>query len=190
MKSFCVSLLLICNLGVIGFPQGTNSAPANSAKINDVKPTIYLRFERRDKGKMWLRLYNNTKWAVAVQTFTFYFNRQHSTTLGNGKSVFALPSDEDIDSLYYYVEKEPAASKEMKVPELFHGDSFSISWIASKGSILFSVPISQLGTGLMIYVPFQYEWELNSQLIFNNEPQHRVYFRASDLSEHTESRKQ
>jgi hypothetical protein len=35
----------------------------------------------------------------------------------------------------------------------------------------------------MIYVPFQYEWELNRQQIFNKEPEHRVYFRGVDLSQ-------
>jgi hypothetical protein len=188
MKSFSTFLLLICGLCGVGFAQDTNDNP-NGAKIDTIQPSVYLRVERRDKERVWLRMYNNTKWAIAVRTFTFYFNRQHSITLDNGNSVFALPSDEAIGSLHYYVEKEPAAAKEIKAPELLHGDSYSISWIASKGSILFSVPIKQLEPGLMIYVPFQYEWELSRQLIFNKEPEHRVYFRGVDLTARKEEKR-
>lgn len=189
MTSFCVSLLLICALCGVGSPQGARAAADGDTKIDDVRPGVYLRFERRDKGRIWLRMYNNMKWAVAVRTFTSYLNRRGAITLGNGESVFTLPDDEAITSLHYYVEKEPAASNKLKAPEVFHGDSYSISWIASKGSILFSVPAGQLERGLKVYVPFQYEWELSPQLIFNNEPQHRVYFRATDLPEDTQSRR-
>lgn len=183
MKIFFAALLVACNLCVIGFAQGAKNNSAENARLDDAKPTVYLRVERRDKEKVWLRVYNNTRWAVAVRTFTFYYNRKRAIDLGNGKSVFALPSDEEIDSLHYYVEKEPTASTEVKVPKLFHGDSSSISWIPSKGSILFSVPTKQIEPGLMIYVPFHYEWELNGQLIFNNEPEHRAYFRGVELSQ-------
>lgn len=80
------------------------------------------------------------------------------------------------------IRNEPMTSGHLKVPEVGYPDSSSISWIPSKGSILFSVPIKQLEPGLMIYVPFQYEWELSRQLIFNKEPEHRVYFRGVDLT--------
>jgi hypothetical protein len=190
MKIFCVALLVIYNLCGIGFAQSMTNASVKTTKLDDAKPTVYLSIERKDREKAWLRMYNNTKWSLAVRTFTFYFNRRQSIILSNGRSVFALPGDEEIDSLHYYVEREPMVSNELKVPRHLHSDSYSISWIPSKGSILFSVPTDQLVPGLMIYVPFQYEWELNPQLIFNNEPQHRVYLHASDLPENTESRKQ
>jgi hypothetical protein len=179
MKTLCLTLLLsnLCGFGFVH--HATNNL---AAKVDDLKPTVYLRVERREKETVWLRVHNNTSWALAVRTFSFYFNRKNVTYRLNGHSVFALPSDRDVDSLFYYVEKEPTASKEVKVPRLSHGDSASISWIPAGGSILFSVPTEQLDPDLMIYVPFQYEWELSEQLIFNNEPDNRVYFRGADLS--------
>lgn len=184
MKIFCVALLLvICSFCGTGMAQDAKSNSVESARVDDVKPTVYLRVDRKDKEKVWLRMYNNTRWAVAVRTFTVYFNRKRTTQLVSGGSVSTLPSDEEINSLHYYLEKNLSAPVELKLPELSHGDSSSISWITSKGSILFSVPLKQLQPGLMIYVPFHYEWELNSQLIFNNEPEHRAYFRGVDLSQ-------
>ena len=114
--------------------------------------------------------------------FSFYFNRKRTTPLASGGDVFTLPDDVEIDSLHYYIEKERGSSNRVKAPELVYSGSSSISWIAAKASILFCVPIKQLDPGLMIYVPYQYEWELNRQLIFNNEPEHRVYFRGVDLT--------
>jgi len=165
------------------YPQAATLGPAKSVKVEASKPTVYLTVERKDKEKAWFRMNNNTAWAIAVRTVTFYFNRQRTTNLSSGGSVFTLPSDQEIDSLHYYVEKEPGTPRRLKAPELGYPDSSSISWIPAKGSILFSVPVKQLEAGLMIYVPFQYEWELSRQLIFNKEPEHRVYFRGVDLSQ-------
>ena len=182
MRTFYVAALVIGSFCGPVYPQAVTAGPAKSVKVEDSKPTVYLSLERKDKEKAWFRMNNNTAWAISVLTVTFYFNRQRATNLGNGKSVLVLPSDQEIDSLHYYVEKEPMTPGHLKVPEVGYPDSSSISWIPSKGSILFSVPIKQLEPGLMIYVPFQYEWELSRQLIFNKEPEHRVYFRGVDLT--------
>ena len=162
-------------------PQSATLAPAR-IKVEAGKPTVYLTLERRDKEKVWLRMNHNTGWAIAVRTISFYFNRQRTTNLSRVKSVFTLPNDKEIDTLHYYVEAERGPTGHIKAPKLSYPDSSSTSWIPAEGSILFSVPVRQLKPGLMIYVPFQYEWELNTQLIFNKEPEHRVYFRGVDLS--------
>lgn len=178
-------LFLSCALCGLVDAQTPATEQANNVRVKQIKPTIYVSLERRDKEKAWFRLHNNTTWAIAVQTGTFYFNRNRTAPLSQGKQVFTLPNNVEIDSLHYYVEKEPMSLSQVKAPELRYPDSSSISWISSKESILFSVPINQLVPGLMIYVPFHYEWELNEQLIFNSEPDHRVYFRGVDLSEDT-----
>lgn len=182
MRTLYVAALVIGSLCGPVYPQAATTGPAKSVKVEDSKPTVYVSVERRDKEKAWFRMHNNTTWAISVLTGTFYFNRKRTTPLGSGGSVFTLPGDQEIDSLHYYVEKEPMTPGHLKVPEVGYPDSSSISWIPSKGSILFSVPVKQLEPGLMIYVPFHYEWELNGQLIFNKEPEHRAYFRGVDLS--------
>jgi hypothetical protein len=182
MRTLYVAALVIGSLCGTVYPQAAATGPVKSVKAEEIKPTVYLTVERKDKEKASFRLHNNTTWAISVLTVSFYFNRTRTTPLGSGGSVFTLPDDVEIDSLHYYVEKEPMTSSRVKAPELHYPDSSAISWIPSKGSILFSVPVKQLDPGLMIYVPFHYEWELNRQLIFNNEPEHRVYFRGADLS--------
>lgn len=175
-------VLFICSLCGKVCAQGTATDSVKSVKADESKPTVYLSVERKDKERVWLRMYNNTIWAISVRTYTFHFNRDPGVNLINGKTVFALPSGKEIDSLHYYIEKESIAPSNIRLPEVGYPDSSTISWIPSKGSILFSAPLKQLERGLMIYVPFQYEWELNEQLIYNKEPAHRVYFRGADLT--------
>jgi hypothetical protein len=183
MRTFYVAAFVMVALCSPVYPQAVASEKSTSVKVENNKPTVYLTVERKDKVKVSFRLHNNTNWAISVLTISYYYSRKRTAPLGSGGSVFTLPDDVEIDSLHYYVEKEPRTPSHVKAPELGYPDSSSISWIAAKGSILFSVPIKQLEAGLMIYVPFHYEWELNRQLIFNNEPDHRVYFRGVDLSQ-------
>lgn len=180
---YIAATLVICFLCGPVYSQAVTTETTKRVKVENSKPTVYVTVERKGKEKASFRLHNNTNWAISVRTVSFYFSRRGTTPLVSGGSVFTLPDDKEIDTLHYYVEKEPMTSGRLKAPELHYPDSSSISWIASKGSILFSVPMKQLEPGLMIYVPFQYEWELNRQQIFNKEPEHRVYFRGVDLSQ-------
>jgi hypothetical protein len=189
MRTFYVAALVIVALCGCVYPQAVTSEKTTTVKVDNSKPTVYLTVERKDKEKVSFRLHNNTNWAISVLTISYYYSRKRTTPLGSGGSVFTLPDDVEIDSLHYYVEKEPRTPSRVKVPEVGYPDSSSISWIASKGSILFSVPLKQLDPGLMIYVPFHYEWELNRQLIFNNEPEHRVYSRGVDLTTEADFRR-
>jgi hypothetical protein len=70
------------------------------------------------------------------------------------------------------------------------GDLFSNSWLPAGSSVIFSVPREHLAKHLAIYIPYNYEWEYGERAFRSDEPQHRVYFRASNLPENTESRKQ
>jgi len=182
-KLFVAALVIGCFCGSV-YPQAESKVSSKIVKVDDGKPTVYLAVDRNDKERLWLRLKNNTAWAIAVRTYSFYFNRKQATSLAIGSSVFILPSDQNIDSLHYYVEKELRTRSRTNPPDLGYPDSFSISWIPAQGSILFAVPVKHLAPGLMVYVPFQYEWELNTQMIFNKEPEHRVYVRGVDLSQH------
>jgi hypothetical protein len=61
------------------------------------------------------------------------------------------------------------------------GHVFSTSWLPSGRSVNFSVPREHLAKHLGVYVSFKYEWATAENDSGNNEPEHRVYFRASDL---------
>ncbi len=182
MRSLCMSLLLIVGtLSGIGYSQGSTSRRVDDVRIDDAKPTVYLSVERKDEQTLRCRLYNNTTWAISVRTVSYYFKWNRTLRLSNGISVYSLPTDDEIESLHYYIEKEPTAQGKLKAPELHYGDSSATSWIPPRESITFSVPAIYLRPGLVLYVPFNYEWELSNQMIFGNEPEHRVYFRGVDL---------
>jgi hypothetical protein len=61
------------------------------------------------------------------------------------------------------------------------GDVFSSAWLPPGSSIIFSVPREHLSPDLMIFIRFNYEWEYGERTFGSDEPEHRVYFRASDL---------
>jgi hypothetical protein len=52
------------------------------------------------------------------------------------------------------------------------------------------MPREHLAKHLAIYIPYNYEWEFGERTFRSDEPQHRVYFSASDLPEDNASGKQ
>lgn len=144
-------------------------------------PAIYIDVECESAKAVRLRLYNKTDWAIAVPTYSFYFNPKNvvAIKLKSGQTAFPLPSDRDISSIYYYVERD--ADQKVDVPTLSYPDSFNESWMASKSSIRFTVPREHLREGLKIFVSFNYEWELSDQGVIHSDVQHRVFFRGVTL---------
>src|SRR5690606_29951705 len=109
------------------------------------------------------RLFNNTSWAVAVSTFSFYLTPDHvrRVTLQNGRTVYLMPNDKEISSLFYFTERAEAHGKErMLVLGGYKTDSYNSSWIGSMDSIFFSIPIADLKNNTEVYVPFYFECEM------------------------------
>ena len=50
------------------------------------------------------------------------------------------------------------------------------------------MPREHLAERLAIYIPYNYEWEYGERIFRSDEPQHRVYFRASDLPEKVQTK--
>lgn len=155
----------------------------------DNHPTIAVVFECREGKKIRLRLYNKTEWAIALQTFSYYVNpdpkKNKVITLRQGGSVFGLPNDREISSLFYFIEKvEVRKGKKILLTESNAIDSYNSSWIAPNDSIFFLVPAEWVDEQSELYIKFNYEWELSKQSIFlSNEPQHRLYFRSAQNEE-------
>lgn len=174
---FALSMLL----AIWSTPVSQCSVAAQSGRPNKEKPAIYIDVDCQNTTAVRLRLYNNTGVAIAIPTYSFYFDPKHVVTikLKNGQTAFPLPSDRDISSVYYYVEKD--TNQKIDVPKLSYPDSFNQSWIASKGSIRFTVPKEHLKEGLQIFISLNYEWELSDQGVIRNDVQHRVFFRGITL---------
>lgn len=180
MRRKIFALFLLSATWGTAFPQNLNSAM--SSRPNTEKPTIYIKAECQNKATVRLRLYNNSRWAVTIPTFSVYVNPKKIVTikLANGATALALPGDRDISTIHYYVEKD-GTQENINVPRRDYSDSFNPSWVAINDSIFFTVPKEHLREGLQVYVPFNYEWEINRQGVISNEPRHKVFFRGTTL---------
>jgi hypothetical protein len=177
-----ISIFLLFN--VFSVSQVEKSERENQMKFEENTATVFVKAECEEKQRIRFRLFNNTKWAIAVSTFSFYLNPNNirKATLQNGKTVYLLPNDKEISSLFYFTETEQLqGSKKSIVLGGYKSDSSNISWIGSKDSIIFSIPKEELKNSTELYIIFRYEWELSEKGFFlPNEAEHRAYFRFPD----------
>lgn len=160
----------------------TNFVCSQEKRLEEIErsSTLAVRAECKEKETIRFRLFNNTNWAIAVSTFSFYLTPDNvrRVTLQNGRTVYLMPNDKEISSLFYFTERAEAQGNE-KILVLggYKTDSYNSSWIGSKDSIFFSIPKNNLRNA-EVYVPFNFEWELTEQGTFMPDgPKHRLYFR-------------
>jgi len=167
---------------VITVSSQTKNSAELPERVERKKPTVYLDYVCQDEKQIYLRMYNNTIWLIRVGAEKQYFPTKRPVRLGNGNKGYALPNDEKVP-IHYYIEKDELENiKKIKIP---YKELYSINGggpIISQDSILFSIPIGHLQRGLKIFVQFSYEWELTESSDTKKEPEHRVYFRGSDIS--------
>ena len=222
MKKFILALLVLYVGAMMISAQQSNSCGAKTGLVlSKSKPTIYITFESTSNVKrvparlaatetsagqrneendesfqaVWLRLHNNTRWAINFATDSLYVGSKiMPIRLCDGRGALGLRTDIEVNARY---ELEAVADYEsmqraegglvmnssLKPPVINRSDMFSTSWLPSGGSVIFSVPYEHLAERLAIYIPYNYEWEYSKRTIRSDEPQHRVYFRASDLPE-------
>lgn len=174
---FLVFLCVLISAGNVT-AQSPSGRSTSDVRIEALRPTVFLEVEKLGGEHIEIRLQNNSNVNIAVRTSSFYLNDE---SLRDRNPVSILPSDKEIRTLHCYVERSDPTSQQGCIPKVSYPHSSFDSWILAGKSIHFVVPTRWLKPGLSIYVPFQYEWELSEQLIFNNEPKHRVYFRGVDL---------
>jgi hypothetical protein len=122
-----------------------------------------------------------------VVTFTLS-DGQKALGLRDGLEVNACHGVEQIDSYESY--KTPnggmVINQSVKVTDIPIGynrgsDAHSSAWLQPGHSVLFSIPKEHLAKHLAVYISFNYEWECEQGNCNTAEPEHRVYFRASNL---------
>ncbi|MGB9181719.1 MAG: hypothetical protein WCB68_20985 [Pyrinomonadaceae bacterium] len=200
MRHLLFTLALCCSLVNISLSQQINSPASDSdIRLSKDHPAIYITFERRgkainimdsrlaetgetskskEKGEdIWLRLHNNSRWAILFPTWSLYFGKKVSLVrLSDGKSVLGLSDGMEVNAKYQVVEDDGRV-----VP--YGGDSYSESWLPPGRSIIFSVSREHLSKRRSIYIYFNYEWE-NGQVYSNNlEPEHRSMYWGYRLEE-------
>jgi len=221
--SLAVFVLLVVG-GIISAQQSEPCGTRAGILLSKDKPTIYMTFERAGKVKrmptrlaatdtssepsedqndesieaVWLRLHNNTRWAINFPTNSLYVGPKiTSIRLCDGRGALGLRTDIEVTARYEveaisgYESVQTSDGKLItnssldatKPPVINRSDMFSTSWLPPGGSVIFSVPREYLTERFAIYIPYNYEWEYGQRTFRSDEPQHRVYFRASDLPE-------
>lgn len=175
-----LTLIFLLFLTTSAFSQINELQPKADGQLEAGKPTTYLEYGCQDKKNVQLRMFNNTIWAVAVNSDKLYYKTEKTVKLANGKEFYAMPNDREV-SLQYRIEKFALPSENVKIPKVNYPDSSSTNWIASGDYVLFSVPIEYLRKDLQIFVKFNYEWELTKRGSIVSGPEHRISFRGIDL---------
>jgi len=137
-KKFAV---LFVFLGFYGFTfsQVKMSEKDDRTKFEENEASIFIKAECEQNQTLRFKLFNNTKWAIAVSTFSFYLtpNNVKRVTLQNGKAVYLLPNDKEISSLFFTTEKEQTLGKEKGLLLGGYGtDSYNTSWIGKVNPIV------------------------------------------------------
>lgn len=152
-----------------GLAVSCSAQPTSEVRIDSTKPTVYLAFERLgENGQIWLRLHNNTQWAINLRTANSGAVLV-PLTLMSGQTVSALADGSEV-SPEYLIEN---------VPDPGYGDYWCAttrSWIAPGQSAVFSFPGEHFKFLGRLSVHYRYEWESEGQ-----EPEHRVRFDERDL---------
>lgn len=202
-----VSFVLVFSLAASGQTQKQCTARPDVAVAQD-KAGVYITYERAGEFKsvpgrlgaadpsdeeklrgrsiqgVWLRLNNNTHWAISVPTDSLYVGPKTTPLkLCDGSGALGLRDGIEVSARY---EVEVLSGHEgVNKPKVANRIDFSSSaWLRPGGSVLFVVPRDYLKDFLAIYFPFNYEWEMESGRMRSDEPEHRVYFRSWNLPKH------
>lgn len=189
------------------FSQSNGPFKKADVVVSKGSPTVYITFERagsrkpQDAGEsergIWLRLHNNTPWSISFCTPGLYLGSRIETyRLRDGRGALGLRQGVEIYACHgveqvSYYESETTSNGGININESVRvenipvgynrGHVFSTSWLPPGRSVILSVPREHLAKHLGVYLSFKYEWETAENDSGNNEPEHRVYFRASAL---------
>jgi hypothetical protein len=175
--TFLILFVVLANVTTT-YEQSTADGQ-NSVLKAQVAQRVLLKSECRENNGIRMKLMNETNWAISVPTFSMYVDpvRLERYTLLNGSTIFLLPSDKEISTLFYWVESEKRVRGERLIKTTaMASDNSSTSWIAPRSSIFFDVPEKYFIGYQHLYVKFNYEWEQPEKgLTVVYSPEHRAY---------------
>jgi hypothetical protein len=171
MKKVVLSLLvsLLCLSSVSGKQQSSQDR-SRSILIRKDRPSVYIEFERSGKAlplferekeeRIWLRLYNNTQWAINFCSFSVknqyggtgivYEVKRSRTSFGRIKGSSnkgALPEERN-------------QQESVRIPQGYSTADVCTPYSLDSGkSVTFSIPREHLGKSLYIEFEFWPEWE-------------------------------
>lgn len=142
------------------------------------KPSVYIGFERTGKRRppgddvsnkaVWLKLHNNMRFAIK---FCAHGLLDKSGNLLTNEQAGEIGLSYDIELTNHSIFK----GSRTEIPYGNNATDFCHIFTLDAGkAVVFSVPAEHLVKGLSIKVPFNYEWESESE----NNPIHFVYFNS------------
>lgn len=176
-----VALLIISSASLYG--QKSEEA---SVLLNKKRASVYIDFEKSGKEqplfegesnqRIWLKLQNNSKWAINFCSFRV------EKKYGDLGVVYDVKRLNQIGGTYT-TEQLAQIEREMQnpIPEGYStADTCSEFELASGKSILFSIPKEHLKKRLYIQIKFSYEWEMKYPES-GGTPSNYVFFGYSNL---------
>jgi hypothetical protein len=141
------------------------SQTASDVRIDPKQPSVYFTPERVDGDKLWLRLHNNTRWAISFST-----NRAAEITV-----PFRLPDGREVKTMIDGTEVSPEYLIENPTTGGYGGFLGCVhfeSWLTPGNSALMSVDLEKLKPLAYLSVKFRYEWSGD-----RDDLEHRVFFK-------------
>ncbi len=146
------------------------------------KPSVYIDFERTGKRPapgddvsdeaVWLELHNNMRFSIKFCAFSLVDQKGNLLTYREAGEI-GIRYEVELTNPTKFVGTKSDVPLGNKVTDFCH------VWVLETGkSVVFSVPAEHLVKGLSIRVPFNYEWEDESQ----NNPTHFVYFNSLNIA--------
>ncbi|MGV8040430.1 MAG: hypothetical protein AB2L07_10245 [Thermoanaerobaculaceae bacterium] len=162
-------------------------------RISKDAPAIYISFEgkgaaadslatrfleagdsrnsRRPGKDVWLRLHNNSLWALSVTSLGMHTGKQpEMIELLSGTCVFAAADGMEV-AIVYRLRREDGR----EIPVYPGLDMFWTTWLPPGRSVLFSIPHALLPKKWVVAIPYNYEWE-DVQTGYGGGPVHSVEF--------------
>lgn len=169
MRKLLLCGLLICAVvGPSPAQRRTNRSTRDDGRFSKRNPSVYITFERRAKiaspnngepeERAWLRLHNNTRWAI-------WFKAHGWSTKEYGDG-----------GLFYDIENY--RKHETKIGKRCHACSFIP--LGGGRSFLFSIPSADIEKDSRIRINFWFAWQDQDGVFGGREFESWVYFYTPD----------
>ena len=208
-----ISVCLVCFAAPPTLAQRRNSGvdTRRNVHIDESKPAVYLTFVKLGKRNfpkhipspdghtapepqieeletVWLRVHNNSRWAIQFQAFTDSFllaSKAELEPLTDKRWVPTPKKDSEIELVYgvepVNSEAPVKANLTSALPYTRAYYSNTDVWLRPGESVVFVVRREELRKNLRVFLPFKYAWETTKKNTGYGEPEHRVYFDWADF---------
>lgn len=196
-KCFLGLLAPLIFLSTVSALQESSQNKNGSILIRKDRPSVYIEFQRSGKApplfegekeeRIWLRLYNNTRWAIAFCSFSVkdaygaigvvHKVKEYPTSIGGDEGEVRGRRGSERRSL----PKDINQNESTKTPKGYSTwDTCTPYSLDSGKSVAFSIPREHLGKDLYIEIEFWPEWE-NRDNELGDFPQSYVSFGSLQL---------